>query len=64
MVNNFIDVIPYCNREIVRKCKRYMKKHKCSFVEAYNKLYNTNYKYTYEDKMEMLSRDTSLVNNT
>jgi len=63
MVNNFIDVIPYCNREITRKCERYMKKHKCSFVEAYNKLYNTNYKYTREEKMEILSRDTSLINN-
>ena len=63
MVNHFIDVIPYCNRETLRKVERYMRKHKCSFVEAYNKLYGTNYKYTYEDKMEMLSRDTSLVNN-
>lgn len=63
MVNNFADVIPYCNREITRKCERYMKKYKCSFVEAYNRLFNTNYKHTYEEKMELLSRNTSVVNN-
>ena len=63
MVNNFLDVIPYCNREITRKCERYMKKHKCSFVEAYNKLFKTNYKYTYEEKLKWLSLDTSLINN-
>jgi len=63
MVNNFLDVIPYCNRETTRKCERYMKKHKCSFVEAYNKLFNTNYKYTYEEKLKWLSLDTSLINN-
>ena len=59
MVNYFDDVIPYCNREITRKCERYMKKHKCSFVEAYNKLYNTNYRYTYLEKLKMLSMDTT-----
>lgn len=63
MVNNFIDVIPYCNREITRKCERYAKKHKCSFVEAYNALYKTNYKYTYAEKLESLSLDTSVNTN-
>lgn len=59
MVDNFADVIPYCNREITRKCERYMRKYKCSFVEAYNKLFNTNYKYTYSEKLKMLSMDTT-----
>ena len=58
MVNIFDDVIPYCNREITRKCERYMRKHKCSFVEAYNSLYNTNYKYTYLDKLKTLTNNT------
>ncbi|MBP3799976.1 MAG: hypothetical protein ILA19_03230 [Bacilli bacterium] len=58
MVNYFDGVIPYCNRETLRKVERYMRKYKCSFVEAYNKLFNTNYKYTYEEKLESLSMDT------
>ena len=57
------DTLIYCNRERTRKCERYARKHKCSFVEAYNKLFNTNYKYTHQEKMEILSRDTSLINN-
>jgi len=57
------DTLIYCNRERTRKCERYARKHKCSFLEAYNILYKTNYKYTYEEKLERLSLDTSLVNN-
>ena len=63
MVNYFEDVITYCNREITRKCERYARKHKCSFVEAYNILYKTKYKYTYEEKLKKLSLDTSVINN-
>ena len=63
MVNYFSDTLMYCNRERTRKCERYARKHKCTFIEAYNKLYGTKYKYTYQDKMEMLSRDTSVINN-
>ena len=36
MVNYFEDTLMYCNREQTRKCKRYSKKHKCTFIEAFN----------------------------
>lgn len=48
----------YCNRERTRKCERYAKKHKCSFIEAYNKIYGTNYKDTYGERLEKLSLNT------
>ncbi len=34
---------PYLNREIRRKVNRYASKHNLSFIDAYNKLYKTNY---------------------
>lgn len=37
--------LPYCNREVTRKVKRYMKKHPTlTFTQAYNKLYHTDYR--------------------
>ncbi len=63
MQDLFNDTLVYCNRERTRKCNRYAKKHKCSFVEAYNALYKTNYKYTYTEKLESLSLDTSVNTN-
>ena len=36
--------VPFVNREIRRKVERYAKKHNLSFIDAYNKLYNTSYR--------------------
>ncbi len=58
MQNLLNDTLIYCNRERTRKVERYAKKHKCSFVEAYNALYKTNYKYTYKEKLESISLNT------
>ena len=58
MINHFEDTLMHCNREQTRKCERYMKKHKCTFIEAFNKLYGTNYKHTYNETLELLSIDT------
>ena len=57
------DTLIYCNRERTRKCERYARKHKCTFLEAYNILYKTNYKYTYAEKLKRLALDTSVHNN-
>lgn len=58
MMNPLSETLIYCNREQTRKCERYMKKHKCTFIEAFNKLYGTNHKHTYNETLERLSIDT------
>lgn len=49
--------IPFTNRAMRREIEKYRKKYHLSFLEAYNKLYHTNYKEITE------STETSLDNN-
>jgi len=59
---DFSDTLGYTNREQRRKCERYMKKHKCSFLEAYNKIYRTKYRYTMYERLNGLSTDPTVFN--
>ena len=48
---------PYVNREIRRKVERYASKHNLSFIEAYNKLYKTDYaKNCFDESLDTSSR--------